>query len=188
VLFPLQIVGAEADTEGVIAGSTVTVTFVLSLQLPLETTTLYVVVEAGLTLIVALVEPVLHLYVLPPAAVSAVEEPAQTVSLPLTEATSELLTVTVTFVVSAQPAALVPITVYVVVATGLAVTVAPVVALNAVAGLQVYVAPPLAVSATFPPEHIPGAGGFTVTTGFAFTFTVIVCVLLHPAALVPVTV
>lgn len=78
--------------------------------------------------------------------------------------------------------------VYVVVVVGLAVTFAPVVADNPVAGLHAYVEAPLAFNAVDCPAHIVGLAGVTETTGNGFTLTVAVAVLVHPAALVPVTV
>ena len=58
------------------------------------------------------VAPLLHIYELPPEAVSVVELPLHTVSLPVIAAVSELPTVTVTVAESTQPPdALVPVTV-----------------------------------------------------------------------------
>ena len=65
---------------------------------------------------------------------------------------------------------------------------AQVVQLNPVAGDQVYVEAPLAVKPTLEPMQIAGAAGVTVTVGRGFTVTVTVCVPVHPAAVVPVTV
>jgi hypothetical protein len=81
-----------------------------------------------------------------------------------------------------QPA-VVPVTVYVVVITGEAVAVfTPV---DVAPALHVYVVAPPAVSVAVAPEQI--VGEFTVTVGIAFTVTVEIAVLLHPAD-VPVTV
>ena len=64
----------------------------------------------------------------------------------------------------------------------------PVVADRPVDGLHVYVLAPLAVSVVLLPLHIDGAAGVTLIAGLGFTVTVTVVVLLHPAALVPITV
>ena len=61
-------------------GLTVTVTESLSVQPLVVTVTEYTVVELGLTLILAVVAPVLHKYVSPPEAVSVVESPSHKVT------------------------------------------------------------------------------------------------------------
>jgi hypothetical protein len=75
-----------------------------------------------------------------------------------------------------------PVTVYVLVAPGDAVNVAPV----APPGFHVNEEAPLAVSVPVPPGHIDVE--FTLTVGVFVTLTVVFAVLVHPAALVPVTV
>ena len=89
-------------------------------------------------------------------------------------------TVTVDTAVLLHPAALEPVTVY---------EVAPGVTLNGFAVepvFHVYVDAPAAVKLTDEPVHTVGL--FTVTVGNATTVTVDTAVLLHPAALEPVTV
>jgi len=115
VLLPAHI-DVVPEILGVGEGLTVMVTLVLSEHEPLLTTTVYVVVDAGLAVTVALVvllKPVagFHVYVLPPDAVNTVEPPLHIVVVPETDAVTEPPTVTVTVVESLQPAALVPTTV-----------------------------------------------------------------------------
>lgn len=83
---------------------------------------------------------------------------------------------------------MVPVTVYVVVTVGVAFTGVPVVALKAVDGDHAYVVAPLAIRFTFPPGHIVGDPGATLTVGVGVTVIVTVCVAMQPLALVPVTV
>lgn len=72
---------------------------------------------------------------------------------------------------------------------GVAVTGVPVEELKLDAGLHVYDMAPEAVSVALFPEHIePEAEEETETVGVGFTVTLIVAVLLHPPASVPVTV
>jgi len=95
--------------------SYVTVTVAESLQpFPSVPTTWYVVVEPGVVVtgepVVLLRPPAgLHAYVLPPLAVSVVDEPAQTDAEPDVTVTTGLSTVTVTVAVEGQPAADVPV-------------------------------------------------------------------------------
>jgi hypothetical protein len=70
----------------------------------------------------------------------------------------------------------------------LADTLDPVVAERPVDGLQSYVAAPDAVSVAATPLQAAGLVGDTVMVGFGFTVTVVVAVLVHPLASVPVTV
>ena len=93
-------------------GLTVTVALVTAVQpAALVTVTLYVVVVAGLTLIVAEVKPVLQVYVAPPVAVKAVLFPAQMDKLPLMDAVGAGETVTVALVTEVHPVALLTVTV-----------------------------------------------------------------------------
>jgi hypothetical protein len=75
-----------------------------------------------------------------------------------------------------------------VVTVGVAVGLGQVVQLRPVEGDQLYVEAPLAVRETFPPIHIAGAEGVTVTTGNGCTVTVTVAVFVQPLEEVPVTV
>lgn len=102
-----------------------------------------------------------------------------------TPTTGKGFTVTVVVLTAVQVPA-VPVIVYTVVDVGLATTLDPLVALNPVAGLQTYVAAPLAVSVVEFPVQMVAEG--TVTVGFVTTVTEVVCVLTHPAAVVPVIV
>jgi hypothetical protein len=74
---------------------TVTVYGIVVEQLPFETVTVYAVVVIGVTVIEAVVAPLLHKYVPPPVAVSVVDTPEQTVFVPLTVTTGVGTTVTV---------------------------------------------------------------------------------------------
>jgi len=87
---------------------TTTFTFALAEHPPTVTVTLYGIFDDGATVILAFVDPVLHLYVPPPLAVKVVESPAHIVSFPLIFATIALSTVTVTLAVSWHPVGLVP--------------------------------------------------------------------------------
>jgi hypothetical protein len=125
--------------------------------------------------------PALQVYVDAPVAVKFAVCPAQIVG-EFTVTTGTGLTEIVAMAVLLQPA-VVPVTVYVVVIIGEAVAVfTPV---DVAPALHVYVVAPPAVSVAVAPEQI--VGEFTVTVGIAFTVTVEIAVLLHPAD-VPVTV
>ena len=91
---------------------TVTVTLSVDVQLaPLVTVTVYVVFEAGDTVIDAVVSVVLHSYVPPPVAVNVVDVPLQMVALVPASAVGTEFTVTVTLSVDVQLKALVTVTV-----------------------------------------------------------------------------
>jgi len=148
------------------------------------TVTVYVVVTVGLTVIEAVVAPVLHKKDVPPDAVSVDEPPTQMVGLGgviLHDGTG--FTVTVVEHELLHPLALVTVTVYVVVTVGLTVmeaVVAPV--------LQRKDVPPDAVNVAEPPIQIIGLGQVMLHTGSGFTVTVVEHELVHPCALVTVTV
>ena len=76
------------------------------------------------------------MYVVPPDAVSAVDEPLQIATFEPAFIDGSAFTITVTDDVLLHPDALVPVTVYTLVALGLAVTLAPVVAERPVDGVQ----------------------------------------------------
>ena len=152
--------------------------------LALVTVTVYVVVEVGLTVIEAVVAPVLHRNDVPPEAISVDEPPTQ-----IEESDTLMLhagagfTVTVVEHELVQPLASVTVTVYVVVEVGLTVieaVVADVLHKNDV--------PPDAVSVEEPPTQIDGLDGDMLHTGAGFTVTVTEHVLVQPLALVTVTV
>jgi len=71
---------------------------------------------------------------------------------------------------------------------GPADTVVPVVEDNPVEGLHVYDVPPPAVNDTDCPLQMTGAAGEAVIEGSGLTVNVTLFVLLHPPAIVPVTV
>ena len=73
--------------------------------------TVYVVVEAGDTLMEVPLALVLQVYEVPPDAVSVVLSPTQSVVLPLTEIVGSAFTTTVNVPVFWQPFASVPVTV-----------------------------------------------------------------------------
>jgi hypothetical protein len=165
-----------------------TVTFAVALHPPTVTVTVYGIFDAGLTRMLALVDPLLHLYVPPPLAVSVVESPLHIVSFPLILAFIALSTVTFTVTVSRHPDVPSPTTEYVVATVGVAVTTGPDVALKPVAGIHVYDAAPLAFKLTPGPlAHMLAADGVTVTAGVALTVIVTVAVPVH-VPLLPVTV
>lgn len=98
-----QIVVADAfaETEG--NGLTVTVRLAEVEQLKGEGVTVYVVVEAGLTVIDAVVAPVLHKYAVEPEAVKVTDEPVHIGTVPpAIVATAGAVTVTVTVLVKGQ--------------------------------------------------------------------------------------
>jgi hypothetical protein len=144
----------------------------------------YVVLLVGATVILAVLPPVLQLYVLPPLAVNTEVPPTH-----IDDGDAVILivgvefTVTVTVAVLLHPTPLDPVTVYVVLLVGATVILAvlpPV--------LQLYVLAPLAVNTDVPPTHIDVGDAVTLIVGVEFTVTVTVAVLLHPTPLVPVTV
>jgi hypothetical protein len=135
-------------------------------------------VDVGETVSGFAVEPVLQLYVVPPAAVNVALEPEQIVGeLTVTVRLDPIVTVATAV---AEHPEVVPVTVYDVVDAGETVigfVVAPV--------LQLYVVPPAAVSVAVPPAQI--VGEFTVTVGIGFTVIVPTAVDEQPDV-VPVTV
>ena len=128
-----------------------------------------------------------QLYVVPPLAVSVVEVPVHIATDAPPLMVGKALTVTVFVPVLIHPLASVPVTVYIVVVVGLAVMPEPVVAVRPVDGDQLYVVPPPAVSVVEVPVHI-ATDEPPLMVGSAFTVTVLVPVLIHPFASVPVTV
>ena len=120
----------------------------------------------------------------PPVAVSVDEPPTQIDGLD-----GVMLHVGAGFIVTVvehelvHPLAFVTVTVYVVVAVGLTVIEAVVAAL-----LQRNVVPPDAVNVDEPPTQIEGLDGVMLQVGGGFTVTVVEQELVHPLALVTVTV
>jgi len=130
-----------------------------------------------------------QLYVYAPLAVRVTEEPLHIEGKPgVTVIEGIGLTVTVVVAVFVHPFTSVPVTVYVVVTVGFAVTLGMLVALSPVGGDQEYIEAPLAVRVTEDPKQMEGATGVTATLGRFLTVTVTEAVLVHPAALVPVTI
>jgi len=164
---------------------TVTVTVAVLLHpTPLDPVTVYVVLLVGATVILAVLPPVLQLYVLAPLAVNTEVPPTHIdVGDAVTLIVGVEFTVTVTVAVLLHPTPLDPVTVYVVLLVGATVILAvlpPV--------LQLYVLPPLAVNTEVPPTHIDDGDAVILIVGVEFTVTVTVAVLLHPTPLDPVTV
>jgi hypothetical protein len=97
---------------GVGSGFTVTVILVFAWQ-PLASVavTVNVVVVVGDTVMLVVVAPLFHAYVLPPLAVSAVLSPLQMTLSPVIAGVGNGLTVTVTLVLAWQPLASVAVTV-----------------------------------------------------------------------------
>ena len=90
---PRFTIGAGGGGGGVVV--TLTVWLVLAVQLFASVTvTEYVVFTEGETVMKAVVEPLLHLYVLPPVAVKVVLVPLQILVVPVMLATGKGLTVT----------------------------------------------------------------------------------------------
>jgi len=87
-----------------------------------------------------------------------------------------------------QPLPSVPVTVKMLLEVGEAITVAPLEAFNEVDGLHEYEFPPLAVNVVDLPEQIVVEPAVRFIVGFVLTVIVVVVVLVHPLALVPVTV
>jgi hypothetical protein len=181
---PEQIADADALTliEG--AALTTTVTDPIAEQPDeLVPVTEYVVVNVGLTEMLADVAPLLHRYVEPPLAVNVADAPAQIVEADaLTLIEGAALTTTVIDPVAEQPDELVPVTEYVVVAAGITEMLADVAPL-----LHRYVEPPLAVNVADVPTQIVEADALTLIDGTAFTTIVFETTTLHPLELVPVT-
>jgi len=181
---PVQIVcGGQMVQVG--PGVTVTVTEHELLQLlALVTVTVYVVVTLGLTVIDAVVAPVLQRNDVPPDAVSVDEPPTQIEASDTAMLhTGAGFTTTVAEHEVLQPLALVTVTVYEVVVFGLTViaaVVAPVLQRNDV--------PPVAVSVDEPPTQIAGLELAMLHTGAGVTVTVNEHELVHPFASVTVTV
>jgi len=185
-LSPLHIADglAVAATDG--NGFTVTLTDAVPVHpAVLVPVTVYVVVDAGLTVVEDVFAPVLHVYVLAPLAVNVVLCPEHIVA-GLADAVTDGngFTVTLTVAVPVHPAALVPVTVYVVVLVGDTVLELPVPRLCD----QLYVLAPFAVNVVLCPEHIVAGLAVAATDGNGFTVTLTVAVPVHPAVLVPVTV
>src|SRR5258706_457619 len=162
-------------------GSGFTVTVVeheLVHPLALVTVTVYVVVIVGLTVIDAVVAPVLNRKDVPPDAVSVAEPPIQITGLgQVILHTGNGFTVTTLEHELVQPLALVTVTVYVVVTLGLTeieAVVAPVLQRNDV--------PPDAVSVDEPPTQIAGFAGVMLFPGSGFTTSVVVQDEVHQLA------
>lgn len=178
--------------DGVGIMFTVTVTVVVSSQVPLVPTTVYVCVLVGDAVTVAPVVPLnpvagLHTYEPAPLAVIPTLLPAHTAGLAgETDMVISASTFTSAVAVLVHPLC-VPVTVYVCVLVGEAATVAPVVPLNPVAGDHEYVVAPLAVSVVLPPVQMVLESGVTVITGSGVTVTVVVAVD-EQLPVVPVTV
>jgi hypothetical protein len=147
----------------------------------LVTVTLYVP-AAVMLLMTAVVAPVDHRKVVPPEAVKLAELPAHMVWLPgAMLQTGSGFTVSVLLQELEHPAALVTVTLYVPAAVMLLITavVAPVDHKNEV--------PPVAVKLAEVPEHIVWLPGRISQTGSGFTVSVLLHELVHPWALVTVT-
>ena len=123
---PEQIVDGDAVavTFGVEPTETVTET-VFEHPLEFVPVTEYVVVEVGLTVILAVISPVLHWYEVAPLAVNVLDPPEQIVEGDAVAVTFGVEpTETVTETVLEQPLEFVPVTEYVVVELGLTVMLA----------------------------------------------------------------
>ncbi len=144
----------------------------------------YVVVELGVTVILAVLPPVFQLYVFAPLTVSTEVAPLH-IAAGLADALTvgNGFTVTLTVAVLVHPDA-VPVTVYVVVPVGDTVLELPPPKLCD----QLYVFAPFAVNTEVSPLHIAAGLAVAVTDGNGFTVTLTVAVPVHPAVLVPVTV
>ena len=106
---PLQILVLVTTTVGV--GFTVTVEVLLFVQIPDVPVTVYIVVDAGLTEIEAVVAPVFHVYEVAPEAVRTVDVPEQIVGEFTLTATVTTDMVNATVAVDPQyPSAVVEIT------------------------------------------------------------------------------
>ena len=146
---------------------------------------MYVVVELGVTVMLAVLPPVFQLYVFAPLAVNTDVAPLHIVDeLAVAVTVGKEFTVTLTVAVPVHPAVLVPVTVYVVVELGVTVLLAPV----PNPPDQLYVFAPLTVNTDVAPLHIAAGIADALTVGNRFTVTLTVAVPVHPAVLVPVTV
>jgi len=145
----------------------------------------YVVVELGVTVMLAVLPPVFQLYVFAPLAVNTEVAPLH-IAAGLADAVTDGngFTVTLTVAVPVHPAVVVPVTVYVVVLVGDTVLELPVPRLCD----QLYVFAPLAVSTEVAPLHIAAGLAVAVTDGNGFTVTLTVAVPEHPSDVIPVTV
>ena len=150
--------------------------------------TLYVVVVAGLTVMLAVVSPVLHSKEVAgrfEVTVSVEGSPKQmSPSLAVAVSTGFGNTVTVRDPVVTQPCGLVTVTLYVVVATGETVieaVFAPVLHRNVLPGMSL-----VAVSTEFSPTQMLASEAATVITGRGFTITWKLAVPVQLSA-VPVT-
>jgi hypothetical protein len=154
------------DAVAVTVGGTFTVTVTVAVFVhPFASVpvTVYVVVEAGVTVMELPVPPVLQLYVEAPDAVSVELPPEHIVAGDAVAVTvGGAFTVTVTVAVFVHPFASVPVTVYVAVDVG--VTLMELVFCPL---LQLYVEAPEAVSVELPPEHIVAGDAVAVTLGKA---------------------
>jgi hypothetical protein len=183
---PMQIAGFAGVILQVGNGFTVTVVVHELLQpLPSVTVTVYVVVIVGLTVIEAVVAPVLQRNDVPPEAVSVFEPPKQMDKVPQVMLhCGNGLTVTVVAHELVHPNALVTVTVYVVLVVGLTVieaVVSPV--------LHKKELPPDAVIVVELPTQTAGLAGAMLHTGLEFTITVVEQDDVHPLSpLVTVTV
>jgi hypothetical protein len=148
------------------------------------TVTVYVVVDAGFTVMEAVVAALLQRNDVPPDAVSVAEPPMQNdESETAMLQTGPGLTVTVVEHELVHPFASLTVTVYVVVVVGLTVIEAVVAAL-----LQRKDAPPDAVNVDEPLAQIEGLELVMLHTGNGLTVTVNEHELVHPFASVTVTV
>jgi len=144
----------------------------------------YVVVELGVTVMLAVLPPVFQLYVFAPLAVNTEVAPLH-IAAGLADAVTDGngFTVTLTVAVPVHPAVVVPVTVYVVVLVGDTVLELPVPRLCD----QLYVFAPLAVSTEVAPLHIAAGLAVAVTVGVLLTITV-TDAMAEQVPLVPVTV
>jgi hypothetical protein len=145
--------------------------------------TVYVVVELGVTVMLAVLPPVFQLYVFAPLTVNTDVSPLHIVdglAVALTDGNG--FTVTLTVAVPVHPSAVVPVTEYVVVELDVTVMLAVLLPV-----FQLYVFAPLAVNTELAPLHIAAGLADVVTDGNGFTVTLTVDVPVHPAVLVPVT-
>src|SRR5215216_4323439 len=173
----IQIDGLEGVMLQTGAGFIVTVTE-QELVHPLAsvTVTVYVVVEAGFTVMEDVVAALLQRNDVPPDAVSVDEPPTQIDGLAgVMLHTGAGLIVTVVEHELVHPLASVTVTVYVVVEGGLTVMEAVVAAL-----LQRNDVPPVAVSVDEPPTQMEGLDGVMLHVGGGVTVTVTAHVLLQP--------
>jgi hypothetical protein len=130
----------------------------------------------------AVVAPLLHKYVPPPAAVNVVLTPLQITDVPVMLAVGSGLTVIACVAVEVQPLAFVTVTVYVALAVGLIVipaVVAPV--------LHKYVPLPVAVNVVEPPLQITDVP-VILAVGNGLTVTACVAVAVQLLPFVTVTV